>query len=237
MPLPATAAAAVETLAHQHRLDAKQVSQLQTLLKRLAEDPEAPTSVRDPVEAADVHLADSLAGLEVAELRAAQRLVDIGSGAGLPGLALAVALPACQVALLESQTRKCAFLEATSAHLETGNATVICARAEDWAAGRDAHDVAVARAIAPQPVVLEYAAPLLRAGGLLVDWRGARSHDDEAHAARAAAALGLSLREIRHVAPFPAAHSHHLHVFEKTAPTPGRFPRRAGIARKRPLGT
>jgi 16S rRNA (guanine527-N7)-methyltransferase len=235
MPLPE--AAAVEAVGQHHRLDAGQLRQLQKLLERLVEDPEAPTSIRDPTEAVDVHLADSLIGLEIAELHAARSLVDIGSGAGLPGLALAVALPSCEVALLESQTRKCTFLETVSAYLETGNTTVVCARAEDWAEGRDAQDVAVARAIAPQPVVLEYAAPLLRVGGLLIDWRGVRSHDDEAHAARAAAELGLSLREIRHVVPFPAAHSHHLHVFEKIAPTPGRFPRRAGIARKRPLGT
>jgi 16S rRNA (guanine527-N7)-methyltransferase len=237
MPLSETTAAAVETVGRQHRLGAAQLRQLQRLLERLVEDLEAPTSVRDPAEAVDVHLADSLAGLEIAELHAARSLVDIGSGAGLPGLALAVALPACEVVLLESQTRKCAFLETASVHLGAGNATVVCARAEDWTAGRDVHDVAVARAIAPQPVVLEYAAPLLRTGGLLVDWRGMRSRDDEAHAARAAAELGLSLREIRHVVPFPTAHSHHLHVFEKIAPTPGRFPRRAGMARKRPLGT
>jgi 16S rRNA (guanine527-N7)-methyltransferase len=236
MGLPGGVVAGVDALGAQHRLDPGQTGQLRVLLERLAEDPEAPTSVRDPAEALDIHLADSLVGLEVAGVRDAGSLVDIGSGAGLPGLALAVALPDCRVALLESQARKCAFLEAASAAMGVSNAATVCARAEDWVDGRETHDVASARALAPQPVVLEYAAPLLRVGGLLVDWRGVRSPDEEAHAERAAGQLGFALREVRHVDPFPAAHSHHLHVFEKVAHTPSRFPRRAGVARKRPLG-
>jgi 16S rRNA (guanine527-N7)-methyltransferase len=237
MQLPDAIAAGVDALGNKYRLCSAQVGQLRTLLGRLADDPEAPTSVRDPADALDVHLADSLVGLEVAGLLGAESLVDIGAGAGLPGLALAVALPACRVALLESQARKCAFLDASSAAMGLSNVTTVCARAEDWVEGRGDHDVAVVRALAPQPVVLEYAAPLLREGGLLVDWRGIRSTDEEAHAERAASQLGFARREVRHVVPFRAAHSHHLHVFEKVAPTPGRFPRRAGVARKRPLGT
>jgi 16S rRNA (guanine527-N7)-methyltransferase len=94
----------------------------------------------------------------------------------------------------------------------------------------------LARALAPQPVVLEYAAPLLRMGGTLIDWRGRRNADEERAAARAAQTLGLRLAEVRKVEPFPAATDRHLHVFVKDRETPDRFPRRAGIARKRPLG-
>jgi 16S rRNA (guanine527-N7)-methyltransferase len=112
----------------------------------------------------------------------------------------------------------------------------VCARAEQWSAGLVANDVVTARAVAAQPVVLEYAAPLLRLGGVLVDWRGRRSSAEEAAARTAAAELGLELREIRRVTPFARAAHRHLHVFEKVAQTPPRFPRRAGIARKRPLG-
>ena len=114
---------------------------------------------------------------------------------------------------------------------------MVCARAEEWRAGSEAHDLVVARALAPQPVVLEYAAPLLRVGGRLVDWRGRRDGAEEERGARAAAELGLRPRRGASPSqPFAGAHSRHLHVFEKVGTTPPRFPRRPGMARKRPLG-
>ncbi len=112
------------------------------------------------------------------------------------------------------------------------------ARAEEWGEGVARNDLVLARALAPQPVVLEYAAPLLRLGGTLVDWRGKRESPEEEEAAgRAAALLGLRRTEMRRVVPFEGARDHHLHVFGKVAETPARFPRRAGVARKRPLVT
>jgi 16S rRNA (guanine527-N7)-methyltransferase len=94
-----------------------------------------------------------------------------------------------------------------------------------------------ARALAPLPVLCEYAAPLLADGGILVCWKGARRADEERAGAAAAAELGLSGRVPLRVEPFPGAHSRHLYVLERVAPTPSRFPRRAGVAAKRPLGT
>jgi 16S rRNA (guanine527-N7)-methyltransferase len=85
-------------------------------------------------------------------------------------------------------------------------------------------------------VVLEYAAPLLRLGGTLVDWRGARVHAEEQRAERAADELGLALLGVERVEPFEAARDRHLHLFTKLSDTPATFPRRAGMARKRPLG-
>jgi 16S rRNA (guanine527-N7)-methyltransferase len=85
--------------------------------------------------------------------------------------------------------------------------------------------------------VLEYAAPLLRLGGTLVDWRGARARGEEEGAARAAEQLGMRLGRINRVEPFDGARNRHLHEFIKVAETPARFPRRAGMARKRPLGS
>ena len=93
-------------------------------------------------------------------------------------------------------------------------------RAEEWAAGAGLNDLVSARALAAQPVVLEYAAPLLRLGGVLVDWRGRRDSDEELAAGRAAAQLGLELVELRPVEPYAGALHHHLHVFAKRAPTP-----------------
>jgi 16S rRNA (guanine527-N7)-methyltransferase len=96
--------------------------------------------------------------------------------------------------------------------------------------------VVVARALGSQPLVLEYAAPLLRVGGSLVDWRGRRDPREEARALAAAGELGMERAEVRRVTPFAGVRDRHLHVFVKTAPTPPRFPRRPGAARKRPLG-
>lgn len=213
-----------------------QERQLAALLALIEADEHAPTAVRSPQLAAQVHLADSLAALELDAVQAAGRIADLGSGAGFPGIPLAVALPGAEVNLVESQRRRCAFLERACAAAEVENASVVCARAEEWREGSSQNDVAVARALAPQPVVLEYAAPLLRIGGALVDWRGKRVAEQEHATERAATLLGLQLEEIRRVTPFAAATDHHLHVFVKVAETPSRFPRKPGIARKRPLG-
>lgn len=226
----------LDALAARYGLEVSQRNRLATLLWILAQDEHAPTTMRTTEQALDGHLADSLVALELEATQNAERIVDIGSGAGFPGLALAVALPASGVCLLESQARKCAFLADVIARLGLDNVGVECARAEDWAAQGEGQDLAVARAVAAQPVVLEYAAPLLRLGGRLVDWRGRRDADEEDAAIRAAKELGLRREDVRRVQPFAGARNHHLHVFVKQAPTPARFPRRAGIAKKRPLG-
>jgi 16S rRNA (guanine527-N7)-methyltransferase len=204
----------------------------------------------------EVHLSDSLAPLEPGSgaplepsaplepgaprareaLSRARTIADLGAGAGFPGLALAVALPQSEVWLVESQARKCAFIESLCAAAGIGNARVICARVEEWRDGLGCHDVVTARALAPQAVVLEYAAPLLRLGGALVDWRGRREEEQERAASAAAGELGLELVELVRVEPYAGARDHHLHVYAKARETPERFPRRTGIARKRPLG-
>jgi 16S rRNA (guanine527-N7)-methyltransferase len=217
-------------------LSEQQRAQLSTILAELEADVHAPTTVRVPTAALDVHLADSLVGLELEAVRTAASLADLGAGAGFPGLALAVALPGCRVALVESQARKCAFIERVVATAGVENAQVVCARAEEWAEGKGANDVVTARALAAPSVVLEYAAPLLRLGGALVDWRGKRDAEQERVALVAAGEMGLRLLEIRLVEPFAGALNHHLHVYEKVGETPARYPRRAGVARKRPLG-
>jgi 16S rRNA (guanine527-N7)-methyltransferase len=225
-----------QLLAAGRDLSAEQRAQLAAILRTIAADEHAPTAIRAPEQAADTHIADSLVALGLDAVRTAKRIADLGSGAGFPGLALAVALPAADVSLIESQRRRCEFLERLCAAAGIENARVVCSRAEEWREGASSRDVVVARALAPQPVVLEYAAPLLRMGGTMVDWRGRREQAAEAAGERAAALLGLERVEIRRVVPFEGATDRHLHVFVKTAETPARFPRRAGIARKRPLG-
>ena len=212
------------------------MDQLDVVLSGLAEDEHAPTTVRDARLAIDVHLADSLAALELDAVRTTGTIADLGAGAGFPGLVLAIAVPGAEASLVESQARKCAFIERLRTAAGIENARVVHTRAEEWGEGLGHNDVVVARALAPQPVVLEYAAPLLNRGGILVDWRGRRDAEGEDSAGRAANELGMRLLEIRRTEPYKGARDHHLHVFEKVAETPSRFPRRAGVARKRPLG-
>lgn len=229
--------AELEALAARYGLIGDQGEQLAILLAQLATDELAPTSVRDPLRALDVHLADSLVALELEIVREASQIADVGAGAGFPGLPLAVALPRSEVKLVESQARKCMFIERVMAGAGIENAEAVCARVEEWPEGIGAHDVVLARAVAPQAIVLEYAAPLLRLGGALVDWRGQRDSEEERTAMEAAELLGLRRESIRRVEPFEGVRDHHLHVYAKVRETPGRFPRRAGMARKKPLVT
>jgi 16S rRNA (guanine527-N7)-methyltransferase len=218
-----------------YKLSAHQLSQLGKLLDALADDEQAPTTVREPEHAVDVHVADSLVALELKVVREAKEIVEIGAGAGFPGLPLAVALPKSTMTLVDSQARKCGFIERLVGDAEIENVSVACARVEEWPEGIGAHDLVIARAVAAQPVVLEYAAPLLRLGGSLVDWRGRRDEGEEQAALVAAEQLGLKRESIRRVEPFEGVRDHNLHLYLKVAETPDRFPRRAGTARKKPL--
>jgi len=205
---------------------------LETLLDALA-DPLAPTGVHKRAEAKKVHIADSLVALELADVRDARRLADLGAGAGLPGLVLAIALPEAEVTLVEATGRKCAWIEQTLEGLGLVNVRVVCARVEEL--DEAPFDVVTARALGPLSVVCEYAAPLLAEGGVLVAWKGAVGAEEEADGLHAAAELGLQREAVRAVKPYPRSEHRTLHVFRKVAPTPPRYPRRPGIATKRPL--
>jgi 16S rRNA (guanine527-N7)-methyltransferase len=226
----------ISELAGRYGLTEPAVVQLEALVQRVATDPTAPTTVTDRAGILRNHLADSLAALELPMVRDATAIADLGSGAGFPGLPLAVGLPDAHVSLVESNARKCAFMDGAIVAIGVRNATPVHRRAEAWPDGIGACDLVTARALAPLAVVAEYAAPLLVPGGTLVAWRGRRDPEDEAAGARAAAELGLAPREPIHVEPYPGALHRHLHVMVKVAATPGRFPRRPGVARKRPLG-
>jgi 16S rRNA (guanine527-N7)-methyltransferase len=216
-------------------LSLPQQGQLACLLDEVSSDAHAPTAIREWDQAVDDHLADSLVALDVAAVGAATQIADIGSGAGFPGLPLAVALPAVRLSLVESQARRCSFLRRLASKAKLANVDVVCTRVEQWADGQEANDVVLARALAPAPMVLEYSAPLLRVGGTLVDWRGHVTEAESRQALRSAEILGLALAEIRKVTPFPTASARFLHLYLKVRATPERFPRRPGMARKRPL--
>jgi 16S rRNA (guanine527-N7)-methyltransferase len=205
------------------------------LLELVAAERSSITAVRDPAQGVDVHVADSLVALELPEVRDARQIADLGSGAGFPGLVLAIALPDAHVALVESVGRKVAFLRGAIERLELANAEAIQARAEAWPEGVGTQDLVTARALAPLAVLVEYAAPLLSIGGSLVAWKGARDDAEEADGRAAAAALGMEESQARPVAPFRAARNRHLYLSSKVRATPPGYPRRPGMARKRPI--
>jgi 16S rRNA (guanine527-N7)-methyltransferase len=212
------------------------VGTLDRLLVALEREADPPTTVRRASEAVGRHVADSLSGLEVPELARARTVADIGAGAGFPGLVLAAALPAAKADLIESSRRKAAVIERLAAAAGIRNATVVVERAESWAAQRPgAYDAVTARALGPLAVILEYAAPLLSEAGVAVAWKGARDRDEEVRAGRAAEILNMAPVRTLPARPFPGARQRHLHVFRKLAPTPPRFPRRPGVAARRPL--
>jgi 16S rRNA (guanine527-N7)-methyltransferase len=225
----------LHALAERLQLRDDATRQLARLLALVASDARAPTALREPDAIVDLHIADALVGLELAAVRNAERIADLGSGAGFPGLVLAAALPAARVSLVESQARKCAFIDRAIGIMGLTNAEAVPARAESWDAGLGACDLVTARALAPLNVLLEYAAPLLREGGALVAWKGRRDEDEEVDAAAAAEMTGLELAEVRPVRPWQDARHLHLHLYVKVASTPNRYPRRPGMASKRPL--
>jgi 16S rRNA (guanine527-N7)-methyltransferase len=205
------------------------------ILLELLEAPAAPTAVHDPRRGLDVHIADSLSGLEVAELGAAETIADLGAGGGLPGLVLAAVVPAARVHLIEAASRKCAFLCDAAVAMGIDNVVVVHARVEEWRDGAGTCGAVTARALAALPVIYEYAAPLLRSGGVVVAYKGEIAPEEAADGAAAAALLGLEELSPRPVNPFTGSERRTLHVARKLAPTPERFPRRPGIAVKRPL--
>ena len=138
------------------------------------------------------------------ELRSAERIADVGSGAGLPGLVLAAALPDACVDLIESVGRKCAFIERAASRAAIANVRVVCERSETWALGegREAYDAVTARAVGRLSTLAELASPLLAEGGALVAWKGRRDPDEEAELARAVDRLAMEPVEVRWVGPY-----------------------------------
>jgi 16S rRNA (guanine527-N7)-methyltransferase len=180
-------------------------------------------------EAYERHVADALAGLHLVDATRGE-IVDVGSGTGVPGMVLALARPDRPVHLVESVQKKASVLAAIAVELEAHNVDVRAERAEDLGRGddRDRFGLAVCRALAPPPVAVELCLPLVRPGGRLVIWAG---ETDAGAIERAAREVGGELEAID---PAPGDRRSFV-VVAKTGPTPERFPRRPGMAAKRPL--
>lgn len=176
------------------------------------------TAIRDRAEARRVLLDDALRGLELVSAEEGP-VVDVGSGGGTPGIPLAASLPDRVVTLLEAERRKCDFLERWAAGLP--NVRVVWGRAEEQSL--ETFGVAVAKALADPPVAVEWCLPLVREGGAVILWTGPSANPE-----RIVAAAAL-------VAGRVESSRNGLVVVRKAGPTPAGFPRRAGVARKRPL--
>lgn len=218
-------------------LDDAARGQLQIVLDLLAGERASVSSVVDE-RAWQVHVTDSLTGLEVQELREAEWIGDVGAGAGFPGLALAVALPDAQVDLIESVGRKCEFMRQAAEQAGIGNVRVLNVRSEDLAAdeGREAYDAITARAVGRLSTLAELASPLLKPNAVLVAWKGKRDSDEEQQLEAASEALAMAPEEILAVGDRAGSKHRHLHVIRKVGPTPPNLPRKPGIAKKRPKG-
>ena len=218
-------------------LDAAAREKLQIVLDLLAQERASVSSVVDE-RAWRVHVADSLTGLEVRDLRQAEAVADIGAGAGFPGLVLAVELPKARVDLIESVGRKCEFMRRAAAAAGIPNVTVLNTRSEDLAAaaGREAYDAVTARAVGRLSTLAELASPLLKPNGVLVAWKGRRDEDEERQLENAAESLAMAPEQILDVGSRAGSEHRHLHVIRKTGPTPDNLPRKPGIAKKRPKG-
>jgi 16S rRNA (guanine527-N7)-methyltransferase len=211
---------------------------LQTVLDLLAAERASVSSVTDN-RAWKVHVEDSLTGLDVAELHQASRIADLGSGAGFPGLVLAVALPNAGVDLIDSIGKKTAFIAHAAAQAGIPNARAIIARAEDVArdeSARESYDVVTARAVGRLSTLAELASPLLKQGGVLIAWKGRRDEEEEQQMSRAAESLAMSPEAILDVGHRAGSEHRHLHVLRKSGPTPPDLPRKSGMAKKRPRG-
>ncbi|MGB0120066.1 MAG: 16S rRNA (guanine(527)-N(7))-methyltransferase RsmG [Solirubrobacterales bacterium] len=213
------------------------VKQLEPMLKMLVSEPTSLSSVTNPDEARRVHVADSLSGLAVTEVLNSSRVADIGSGAGFPGIPLAVALPGAQFDLIDSVGKKVRFIDSVIEELDLNNARGVNSRSEEWAAARgaEAYDLVTARAVAPLQALAELASPLLRQGGSLVAWKGERELDEESQLELLEEKLAMKIDRVVAVRPYESSRERSLYVVKKTGATPPNLPRRPGMVRKRPL--
>jgi len=181
------------------------------------------------------HFLDSLS--VAPSVRAARRVLDLGSGAGFPGVPLKIALPHLNLTLLEATGKKVAFLQHLVAQLGLRDVAILHARAEDAAhaaAQRTQYDAVVARAVAALATLVEYALPFVRVGGVFIAQKGVAVDDEMRAATYACELLGGRWRAVV-PAQLPGLEQRHLVVVEKVAATPAQFPRRAGIPERKPL--
>ena len=191
------------------------------------------TGITEDAQVAKLHLLDSLTVLACADLRR-KSLIDVGCGAGFPGVPLAIACPDARITLLDSLAKRMNWLETVLPQLEVSNARCVTARAEEAVTKcRETYDFATSRAVARLNILLELTAPYVRIGGAVLAMKGSAAREELAEAKNAIAQLGLKLEEVRDFTFDGATHS--VIVLRKVKPTPARFPRRFSKIKQAPL--
>lgn len=194
------------------------------------------TAITDPYEAALKHFIDSLFFLEFLPPKA--KIADVGSGAGFPGLVLALFASQSNFTLIESSHKKAEFLQEAIHLLSLSNCAVLNKRAEELgkdSAYRETFDAVVARSVAPLNVLAEFCLPLVKVGGVFIAAKGPAFQSEIKEAEKAVLLLGGKLRIIKEKRLPLLGHRRFLLLFHKAHPTPLKYPRRAGMAKKRPL--
>jgi 16S rRNA (guanine527-N7)-methyltransferase len=197
------------------------------------------TRIIAPEEITVKHFLDSLSLYPLlSDLPPDFSLIDVGTGAGFPGLPLKIVLPGIRLALLESTRKKTVFLQHIVDTLKLTNVTLVAARAEEAGrqpAHRQQYDVAVARAVAVLPVLAEYTLPLVKVGGMVIGQKGQNPAEEAKSAANALGILGGKIEQILPVDVPGLDAARHLIVIRKRKPTPKQYPRRAGLPAKKPI--
>lgn len=196
------------------------------------------TGITAPDQIAVKHYLDSLTLAKVVPRFDDMKLIDVGAGAGFPGLALAIAYPQLQVTLLDSTGKKLRFIEHAALELQLQNTRALHARAED--AGRrkpqrEAFDIVTARAVARMPALMEYTLPLAKPGGQVIAMKGRSAYAETSEAAKAITALGGELFTLEEINLPLHDQSRYLIVVDKIENTPRRYPRNAGIPTREPI--
>lgn len=221
-------------------LDAQVLDRLELYYHELVEANKRVNLTRlvTPQDVAIKHMLDSLLGLHILGPMPRVRLVDVGSGAGFPGLVLKAARPGIGLTLVEAVRKKCRFLADVSRVMGLAGVEVVWGRAEEAARlprRREAYDVAAARAVAEIRVLAEYCLPFVRVGGLFIAYKGPAVRAELGAAARALAILGGAVEEVLEFTLPRGGGARTLVGIRKTAATPPSYPRRPGTPRKKPL--
>lgn len=196
------------------------------------------TAITNKDEVFVKHFADSLSLLGVCDIKKGSRLIDVGSGAGFPGLPVKIAREDLDVTLLDSLQKRVAFLEKMIELLELDNATAIHARAEELGTDklyRQKYDVAVSRAVANMPTLLEYLSPFVKKCGRIILLKGAKTQDEIDSSQNAMKQLGLQLSDCKRINLSDDANEHFVVSMKKVQDTPQRYPRKMSQIKKNPL--